>query len=257
MKTINLLIVDDDHDLLEMLMAHLAISGKDYDLISLSDPEEALSTLKTTEMVDILVTDLNLPGMRGDELVRQAKRIFPQIRVLFITGIRDHSDLHPLGRVLEKPFTASTLMEELGSFEQEIHREHAAGQGAKPRILEGSADAPPLLEPIDGFTGLLKGFRLYDVIQTFCLAHRTGRLDFSIGDATATIYLKNGRPIHAECEGLEGEKAVHRLFAWQRGSFAFMNGVLPTTATVSTTWEHLVLEGTRQLEEAETQTATG
>jgi two-component system, cell cycle sensor histidine kinase and response regulator CckA len=62
--------------------------------------------------VDLLLTDVLMPGLGGQELVALAKRRWPRIRVLYMSGY-SNEDLEDLDRdaaFLQKPFTPSELM---------------------------------------------------------------------------------------------------------------------------------------------------
>ena len=66
--------------------------------------------------VDVLFTDIVMPGMSGLDLAKEAKRLRPAIKILFSTGWPgksvDHSALR-LGAVLLKPWREGDLMQEL------------------------------------------------------------------------------------------------------------------------------------------------
>jgi two-component system cell cycle sensor histidine kinase/response regulator CckA len=63
--------------------------------------------------IDVLVTDIVMPGMNGADLAREAGRIRPDVKILFISGHpeRAGAGLDPTGatNLLMKPFTADTL----------------------------------------------------------------------------------------------------------------------------------------------------
>ncbi len=74
---------------------------------------ELLSTLDRS--VDLLITDVIMPGMIGPDLARLALLRYPQIRVLFITGYATHSSippdfLHEGAALMQKPFVAEQLL---------------------------------------------------------------------------------------------------------------------------------------------------
>lgn len=75
------LIVDDDPDWREFLRMALADLG--YEAIEAADGEQALAALDR-ESVDVVLLDLNMPGMRGEEVVARIPQDGPQ--VVFLTG---------------------------------------------------------------------------------------------------------------------------------------------------------------------------
>jgi len=87
----------------------------DYGVIEANDGIEALTKLSEPNLwVDLLLTDVVMPGVNGRELANQAKSIRPQIKVLFMTGysqdaITHQGRLDPDVELIEKPFGSVTL----------------------------------------------------------------------------------------------------------------------------------------------------
>jgi DNA-binding NarL/FixJ family response regulator/HPt (histidine-containing phosphotransfer) domain-containing protein len=93
-----LLLVDDDRVITEMLTWTLEDSlAGEVAVQSTSDPATALRQLEQAT-VDILVTDLEMPGINGLQLLRSAKEWNPCVQVLFVTG---NSTLDALTDALE------------------------------------------------------------------------------------------------------------------------------------------------------------
>lgn len=78
------LIVDDEQVVLDV-MTRLFSREPDLSVESLDNAEEALARIRDTR-VDVLITDKNLPGMGGIELIEQARRIRPALEAVMITG---------------------------------------------------------------------------------------------------------------------------------------------------------------------------
>jgi CheY-like chemotaxis protein len=100
-----ILLVEDDDDsrvnsaeLLEML---------GHTVLQVRDAEAALALLPSTP-VDVLVTDIGLPGMSGEELAACARASLPSIGVVFASGQDNDSDL-PGVVVLRKPYDSAAL----------------------------------------------------------------------------------------------------------------------------------------------------
>jgi two-component system, cell cycle sensor histidine kinase and response regulator CckA len=64
------------------------------------------------EAVDLLLTDVVMPELSGQELARLARERWPEIRVIYMSGYPDHELENLLGDAafLQKPFTPSELM---------------------------------------------------------------------------------------------------------------------------------------------------
>jgi signal transduction histidine kinase len=78
------LLVDDDDLVRETLAAQLEAEG--YFVLSACGGEPALSLLRTTAPIDVLVTDLAMPGMNGLTLTREAQLLRSQLPVILLTG---------------------------------------------------------------------------------------------------------------------------------------------------------------------------
>lgn len=79
----NILIVDDDINILEMLQRHL--SSLNYYAFKAISVKEAVGILQS-KTIDLLITDLNMPGVDGMQLVKYASEHFPELPKLVITG---------------------------------------------------------------------------------------------------------------------------------------------------------------------------
>jgi CheY-like chemotaxis protein len=89
-----ILLVDDQREVSRMLRASLELSGKDYVVVDVPSGEEALLELGRGP-VDLLVTDLRLPGISGLELLAKVRQLNPDARAIMITG-------HPSGEAQEE-----------------------------------------------------------------------------------------------------------------------------------------------------------
>jgi len=114
----HLLIVDDDPD--HRLILRTMFEAKGYGCEEAEDGGAALSKLKTDQM-DLVLTDLNMPGMNGLELIDQMGRLallqnIPAI-LMTIQSMEDmSSEAYKTGAsaVISKPYDLSKLLEEVG-----------------------------------------------------------------------------------------------------------------------------------------------
>ena len=110
-----ILVVEDD----DLLRAHAerALRGLGYQVICAAAGDEVLARLEALPPVQLLFTDLTLPGAVGGEaLAREVRRRRPEIRVLFTSGRATGA---PPGHFLAKPYRrdalAAGVREALGS----------------------------------------------------------------------------------------------------------------------------------------------
>jgi CheY-like chemotaxis protein len=114
---VKILIVDDDSTTVNALQAGLVSIG--HEVVTASDGAEALReidhSMDEPEPVELMVTDLIMPGMNGLELIESARKVLPALPVVLITayGVRQtREQAGRLGRCeyIEKPFGPVMLM---------------------------------------------------------------------------------------------------------------------------------------------------
>jgi CheY-like chemotaxis protein len=85
-----------------------------YRVLRAEDAESALRVLAQSPEVDLLLTDVVLPGMNGRQLSSEVEKLRPGIRVLFMTGYSRNAIVHqgrldPGVQLIQKPLTQATL----------------------------------------------------------------------------------------------------------------------------------------------------
>jgi signal transduction histidine kinase/ActR/RegA family two-component response regulator len=114
-KTI--LVVDDEPSVRMLVTEVLEEHG--YSGIEASDGPSGLRILESDAKIDLLITDVGLPGgLNGRQLADAARVSRPELKVLFITGYAENaiignSQLAPGMRVLTKPFVMTSLAERI------------------------------------------------------------------------------------------------------------------------------------------------
>jgi PAS domain S-box-containing protein len=112
-----LLVVEDDNDVRETAVAML--TGLGYRVLAAADGEAALAILKQGESIDLLFTDVVMPGpLSSRELARRAREMIPEIEVLFTSGytrnaIMQDGKLEPGVNLLGKPYRSEQLARRL------------------------------------------------------------------------------------------------------------------------------------------------
>jgi CheY-like chemotaxis protein len=107
-QPLKILVVDDDHNSCEGLTELLG--GEGHAVEACRSGVRALAILKTASY-DVLLTDLVMPGMSGLELVRAARRAYPQLRCLVMTGRApsDEPDIQWIPKPIDFELLLATL----------------------------------------------------------------------------------------------------------------------------------------------------
>lgn len=88
------IILADDHDVVLTGMKLLIESQVDMKVVGQGkNGQEVLTLLERAEIPDILISDINMPGMNGLDLTKQVKALYPNIKILIVSMINDLSYL--------------------------------------------------------------------------------------------------------------------------------------------------------------------
>ncbi len=147
-----ILIVDDERGPRESL--RMILSGA-YDVTTAGGGADALDLLRTDD-IDLVTVDLNMPGMKGDELMRTIRAEFPQTEIIIITGCGSIETAvegirHGVFDYLTKPFD---VVQVTASVERALERRSSRirmvsfleGIG---RVLGPDRDAETVLDELD------------------------------------------------------------------------------------------------------------
>ncbi|WP_428264379.1 response regulator [Haliangium sp.] len=197
------LIVDDELTLLRSLRDALRAQGGDMDVLTAGRADEALELMELTD-VDLVVTDLRMPGQDGLSFIATVTHKYPKTRCILMTA---HGDTETRNRSLsngavsfiEKPF-------DLDKFLSEVNRH---------------------LTPTGGFTGRsLVGFSLLDILQLVSMSQQSVTMTIRSGASVGSMYIEDGVLIHAETDtGKTGAKAAYEIVTWSDGDIASSRGV--------------------------------
>lgn len=106
------LIVEDDPAVRVLVSAVLKELG--YDYVEAGDADTAVPIIESDQRIDLMISDVGLPGMNGRQLAEIGRQLRPDLKVLFITGYAEHAAvrggfLDPGMQLITKPFTFDLL----------------------------------------------------------------------------------------------------------------------------------------------------
>jgi CheY-like chemotaxis protein len=86
-----------------------------HDAIEAAGGEDALDLLEHDGQFDLLIVDLAMPNMHGDEFAAKARELVPSVPALFVTGYAEPGQMKQgtEGGMLKKPFRRAQLAEKL------------------------------------------------------------------------------------------------------------------------------------------------
>ena len=146
--TETVLVVEDDDDVRNTVVEMLLELG--YRVLKARDAQSALAIVESGEPIDLLFTDVVMPGpIRSPELARRAREKLPDVAVLFTSGYTDNAIVHggmldPGIELLSKPYTREAMARKLrqvlrGQMRRNFAREKAQSrsgtQEMRPKIL--------------------------------------------------------------------------------------------------------------------------
>jgi len=120
---VNILIVDDDRGNLNALKAHLSRYGHRVEIVDRG--KKALETIARAHRdgtpLDLLVTDLKMPGMDGVELLTSVNNQWPQMAKVLMAAFGGHrareTALNLSAEYIEKPFSPELLIQKMERFQ--------------------------------------------------------------------------------------------------------------------------------------------
>nr|WP_313513415.1 ATP-binding protein [Pseudomonas sp.] len=124
MKQSETILVIDDEPILRMLIVEI-LQDQGYNVLQAPDGPAGLGVIQTGTPIDLLITDVGLPGgLNGRQVADAARQLRPGLKVLFITGYAENAvirsgQLDPGMQVLTKPFAMDVFITRISSFLKE------------------------------------------------------------------------------------------------------------------------------------------
>jgi CheY-like chemotaxis protein len=224
------LIVDDEDTIALSLHRLLYQRSDQFDTLVARTAEIARELMREIR-IDVLVSDVRLPGMSGIDLVYWAATESPDTQVIVMSG-QDTEKLHETLpedvylRFLEKPFEPAALL----------------------KIVDEAIDCAGRL------SGRLSALGAAEVIQLLCVGHKTAALRITAGNTAGCVLVDQGKLVHATWKDKVGEAAIYEILAIRDGLFRMTPKPNGTEPTISRNWEHVLIDCARLLDERRSET---
>lgn len=109
-ESVHVLLVEDEAFLREVAAESLQEAG--YEVLTVGDGDAGLKALQSDAAIDVLVSDIRLPGLNGYQLAEAGKALRPDMKLILMTGYAPNLPetlTQVVFRVLQKPFRIDSL----------------------------------------------------------------------------------------------------------------------------------------------------
>ena len=109
-----ILVVEDEQSVRDLAVEFLTSAG--FRVLTAQDGQEALETAQRFgSTIQLVLTDIVMPKMRGPELALRLQKLLPHVKILFMTGYLEHADSAFLegAAFLQKPFSRESVLDHL------------------------------------------------------------------------------------------------------------------------------------------------
>lgn len=227
------LIVDDEEDMLWMLQRNLDNGIPNIETFAAQSGNEALDILKETD-IDLVITDINMPGMSGLELLTEVNNRWKNTKVIIMTAYPSNAFANKAKKegavkFVEKPFDINdmrTIVE--NALEGDVVSQHSRG-----------------------------GIALVDIIHFNGLAKSTSALKISTPDQKGMIYFREGKVVHASFGEESGDAAFFKILEVEGAELQNLSGIEPPTVSMGKSVESLMLEAAVMKDEEEVKRTSG
>jgi two-component system response regulator HydG len=218
-----ILVVDDDAENRAAIVRVLEAAG--YRTVETDDSEKAVKSIRARD-IDILLTDLRLPGMDGIELLKQAKAVSPDIEVVVVTG---YGTIELVVAALKegaydfimKPVKKAHLLRAIDRAveKQRLARENRALRsqltGNGPRVIHSSSEMRKIMQMVQ---------QVGASAATVLITGESGTGKEVIAEAIHAASPRRDRPlIKVSCAALPDTLLESELFGYEKGAFTGAN----------------------------------
>jgi CheY-like chemotaxis protein len=237
-NNVRVLLVDDNPMVLGLLRGALAPLSL---VTTATDAADAL--LKAVDdPPDLLVCDYRMPGMDGRQLVEKL-RSRPRTAGAGVILVATKADISEklstpdlsVDDFVEKPFFLREATQRIKRVIDKIALEKMAKTVPSDGVLRGS----------------LLQMNVIDLVQSLEMGRKSCSLILTLKDDKCELYFREGQVTHATYGSLIGDPAVFKVLRWTDGNFQVNFEGKSTQQTTNLNTQGLLMEGLRQLDEAQ------
>ncbi|MEO7934268.1 MAG: response regulator [Chthoniobacterales bacterium] len=228
-----LLFVDDDLAFLESVQRVFKTWSAGTPLVIQTAHSVGDAIMILQEMpVTVVVIDIRMPVVDGLQFLRLLNRKHPNVQKAILTGYAEEDYrtaclAHGAALFLEKPRNTDEMKSVYAALVQ---------------LLE--------FPQTRGFSGVIQQASLADMLQMLCTGGNSLILQVKSQDGIAEIYIREGSVIHATSGNVDGYDAFYHVMTLRGGEFHTQPYSDPPKCTISNSWEYLLMESARLLDES-------
>ena len=114
LQTPRVLVVEDEFLVRDMIVHEMMHAG--FEVLEAASAEDALTLSSAIDRLDLLFTDIRLPGMNGWQLAEQIRVRYAEVPVIYASGYAERVTLLPRSRFLQKPYMPSQVFKAAADF---------------------------------------------------------------------------------------------------------------------------------------------
>lgn len=103
------LVVEDEFLVRDMIVYELTLAG--FEVLEAASAEDALALVPACDRLDLLFTDIRLPGMDGWQLAESIRSHHADVPVIYASGYADRVHRLPRSKFLQKPYMPSQVLQ--------------------------------------------------------------------------------------------------------------------------------------------------
>ena len=103
------LVVEDEVLVRDMIVHELTLAG--FEVLEAGSAEDAIALLPNAERIDLLFTDIRLPGMDGWQLAEHIRGLHAEVPVIYASGYAGRVSPLPRSKFLQKPYMPSQVLQ--------------------------------------------------------------------------------------------------------------------------------------------------
>lgn len=236
-EVLRTVLVVDDNEVFRTYLRNV-LTGRGFTVHEAKDGEEGLKAA-LEKRPWLILTDVSMPKVDGIEFCRRVRShsLVHHIPLIFLSGWDEYKDRY---RGLEAG--ADEYLSKDTSIRELLIRIQL--------VLKRYSDLGPRAWRGPGMEGQIEVIGAPGLLQMCHLGRLSGVCAVAEGGRRLEVRFRDGEIVGARTEGLEGTDAVYELLSWREGHFSFAPGDPGDATPLGESFNQLLLEGCRRLDEA-------